>query len=492
MEGTNEKTKYLYGASVQGIQDFIFQTNDLKDIIGASGLVENACKHAFEEFVGKGNWLVKAAGNIKCIYTSGDECKAAVKNFPKKVMEMAPGITISQAVVEYKSDFKTAVEKLEKYLTVQRNMPAHSLTLGLMGIVRSRKTGLPAIKYVEKIPVDEATDKQQSASAKEFVKTLCKKCLGDGIDYPKIAFDIDKMTLKNDWIAIIHADGNGFGKIIQAIGTDCDKLKSFSEILEDVTQQAAQLAFKAIETKFDKNDNIPVRPIILGGDDLTIICRADLAIKYTEKFMQHFESKSEELLKDGLKEAKLKKLTTCAGIAFIKSSYPFYYGYDLAEKLCDEAKKEAKGKPVDGLAPSCLMFHKVKDSFIENYETIVKRELTTRDGVSFQYGPYYLSETMGKEKTITSLMNNTAEIKEKNALKSHFRQWISLLFTNPEMAKQKITRMKEIFNDDVLIDKITALNGKKTPAYDVLSLYSVMHQETKNKNIIKNGEGEND
>ena len=32
-------TKYLYGASVQGIQDFIFKTNRLKDIVGASEIV---------------------------------------------------------------------------------------------------------------------------------------------------------------------------------------------------------------------------------------------------------------------------------------------------------------------------------------------------------------------------------------------------------------------------------------------------------------------
>ena len=32
--------KYLYGAAVQGIQNFIFQTNELKDIAGASELVE--------------------------------------------------------------------------------------------------------------------------------------------------------------------------------------------------------------------------------------------------------------------------------------------------------------------------------------------------------------------------------------------------------------------------------------------------------------------
>ena len=34
-------TKFLYGASVQGFQRFIFQTNELKDIVGASELVES-------------------------------------------------------------------------------------------------------------------------------------------------------------------------------------------------------------------------------------------------------------------------------------------------------------------------------------------------------------------------------------------------------------------------------------------------------------------
>ena len=40
-------SKFLYGASVQGIQHFIFQTNELKDIVGASELVENICTTLF-------------------------------------------------------------------------------------------------------------------------------------------------------------------------------------------------------------------------------------------------------------------------------------------------------------------------------------------------------------------------------------------------------------------------------------------------------------
>ena len=46
-------SKYLYGASVQGIQSFIFQTNKLKEIIGASELVEEICTSMFAEQIYK-------------------------------------------------------------------------------------------------------------------------------------------------------------------------------------------------------------------------------------------------------------------------------------------------------------------------------------------------------------------------------------------------------------------------------------------------------
>ena len=43
-----EKNKYIYGASIQGIQGFIFSTNSLKDIVGGSELVEKICTTLFE------------------------------------------------------------------------------------------------------------------------------------------------------------------------------------------------------------------------------------------------------------------------------------------------------------------------------------------------------------------------------------------------------------------------------------------------------------
>jgi len=40
---------YLYGASVQGIQSFIFETNELKNIVGASEIIEKICTSLFKQ-----------------------------------------------------------------------------------------------------------------------------------------------------------------------------------------------------------------------------------------------------------------------------------------------------------------------------------------------------------------------------------------------------------------------------------------------------------
>ena len=134
-------TKYLYGAAVQGIQDFIFQTNKLREIVGASELVEEICtkkfvevllgkkdistKEAQEILLNDSNAILYAAGNVKYIFTSKKACEDLVRVFPKVVQEFAPGITFSQAVVDMTqpefADYSAAVNELEKLLKVLVN-----------------------------------------------------------------------------------------------------------------------------------------------------------------------------------------------------------------------------------------------------------------------------------------------------------------------------------------------------------------------------------
>ena len=522
--------KYLYGAAVQGIQNFIFQTNELKDIVGASELVENICTVKFEELLRKHfqkdfstleddeNAIINAAGNIKYIFESEEECASVVKEFPKMIIQYAPGVTISQAVVEYEQnqDFSVIVDELEKKLRAQRNKPMQSTTLGLMGVLRSRRTNLPVVE-TERNRDNEIDYLDAATLAKRYhvknghkmerrnVIKLAKEAFGkNNLKLDEVALDIDDMTGSNDWVAVIHADGNGLGQVVQKIGSKKDKYKSFSKKLDQATKAAAVDAFNSLA----KNNNwniIPIRPIILGGDDFTVICRADLALDYVTTFMENFEKYTSFDELEGVFLNNEKKLTACAGIAFIKSSYPFFYGYNLAEALCTRAKADAKKGMIQrngqmSLPASCLMFHKVQDSFVENYGDIVQRELTPKENISFEFGPYYILPeqadkkqkwSVEKLKKHVNLLDGVGLKDEKkgNAVKSNLRNWLSLLHDNPGLADQKRIRLKELLdtnNEDdkklrAFVDEITAptTSGFTTPCYDILSLLTINNQVTK-------------
>lgn len=535
--------QYLYGAAVQGIQSFIFQTNELKDIVGASELVENICTELFAkalyeeknsrdeliEFLDKDdNAVLNAAGNIKYIFNTKEDCEKIVRDFPKRVVEYAPGITISQAVVEIKDpnkDFEKKVNELENLLRIQRNKPMQSTTIGLMGVLRSRKTNLPVVDSEivkgERLYYDAATLAKRydmSGGVKGEKRTaleLAKDAFGkEELQIDDVAIDIEDMVDKNNWIAIIHADGNGLGQVVQKIGKDRNVFRGFSKDLDKATKKSAVEAFEHIEKHYSwKNEKtgkeiIPIRPIVLGGDDFTVVCRADLAIEYVTKFIDRFEKNTEFDELKGVFLDDVHNLSACAGISFIKSSYPFYYGYSLAEALCSRAKKDAKMElrkegDKSELPKSCIMFHKVQDSFVEDFNDIANRELKPQPNITFEFGPYYVDaeEAHGEKRwKVETLLDKVKlldgvglkEAKKGNAVKSHLRNWLSLLHDNPGLAEQKLIRLKELLNtnnaDDIklreFVNKVTATSsdGKlKTPVYDILSVHTIFNQETRRK-----------
>lgn len=491
-------TKYLYGAAVQGIQSYIFRTNKLQDIVVASETVQKICTEAFKEFAHGGESIVRAAGNIKYVFDNKSDCEKAVLRFPKKIMQMAPGITISQAVTELKDeeDFGNAIDRIEKLLKEQRNKLPKSVTAGLMGIKRANNTGLPM----------EVGD---SGSFGADTSKLCTDSFGQGWENDgKKTDEVSKLTGKNDWIAVIHADGNGIGQIVQKVGKDKDLFKEFSQNLDKATKLAANNAYTIVSKEFARKDcYIPMRPVVLSGDDMTIIIRGDLAMLYAKTFIVEFEKSTKrelgKILENGGKPVFADGkdyLTACAGIAFIKSSYPFFYGYELAEDLCTQAKKDTKSKnDQDCLPKSCLMFHKVQDSFISSYSDIEKRELTAVDKLSFKAGPYYTKEDdKGNIELLSRIKGlELEECREMldsengDGIKSGIRNWISLRLTDAAKAKQRLDRMKNVFTDNDAIRTLTSevpvtekdKDGKDKEvkvciAYDALAYHTIMNQET--------------
>ena len=488
--------QYLYGAAVQGIQSFIFQTNKLKEIVGASELVERICTGEFAAQIGKPdfrdlesdpNAVINAAGNIKYIFDDEELLKKTFREFPMRVQRLAPGITISQAVVKMSAgtSLYEAVSELEKKLKTQRNRVARSRTLGLTGVRRSRTTGLPVLKVEKGEYLDDASMGKRDVSISTSGR-LVEKMLGANQKERTVISDISEITAFNDWIAVVHIDGNNLGRIVKEIGKNKEEFHTFSLQLDKATAASAKEAVSAIDCTAGKN-KLPLRPIVLGGDDFTLVIRDDLAIDFTKKFLEAFEKNTKEIYNTVKKGILKDGMTACAGIAFIKSSYPFYYGYSLAETLCDAAKKDTKsGDPSRIAVPSCLMFHKVQDSFIEDYSRIKERELTPNDEVSLDFGPYYLKEKKDYW-TIEKLQENLQKLatEDGNAIKSHLRRWLTVLHQKGgiEKGRQLLERLKTVAGDHTLVKVLIydPVPGKRTkyPVYDLMSLLSVTYHKTK-------------
>lgn len=506
--------KYLYGAAVQGIQSFIFQTNKLQEIVGASELVEEICTDFFRKQVGKKNFkeenlILGAAGNIKYIFESKDECQKFVRKFPKEVMEMAPGITISQAVMQYEQDkLNDVLQDLEYKLREQRNKVSIPFEVGFMGTERARRTG--GVAY-EQSPISKKDELIDEATCKKLEKrknhSLFEKISGlNDFKTEDLLYNLD--NLKGSWMAVVHADGNGLGAILQNLNKSFqdkkskdkdvqDAFKKFSNALEVSTKAAAQIAFReTIQKEKEKEKVYPIRPIVLGGDDLTVVIQADLALEFTQNFLKEFENQTKEkfsFLKNYGANDFSDGLTACAGIAYVKKTYPFHYAVDLAEKLCGDAKNFVKGKTNEykdhhpkmngnDLVPkSALAFFKVQDSFIESSLSAMKQRVANANGYDFNYGPYLIHPENGfanvdellDKLRIVDDYGDKHDKGESNGI-SKLRQWITEVYKDKTTADFFLDRMEMVnseFYEKMEIEK--ERTKRKSIIYDVVLLNSL-------------------
>lgn len=505
-------TKYLYGANVKAVQSFIFQTGRLKEIIGASELVEQICSSLFKKQVGTSynldNCIISAAGIIKYVFDDKTQCQNLVKFFPKVVMEAAPGIVFNQAVVEMAKEQPSHEElkELEQRLKTQRNKAAPPLETGLRVITRSPRTGLPAIIVDVGERLDKSTNLKKTAKY-DGVGSLTNKLIGDPKNF-RFPEDIKEIAGKDNNIAIIHADGNNLGKAIRDLNennTTLDSMDSiernriFSTAINDATLAAAKMAVQQtfkdlIEHSARKSDGkavvLPMRPVLLGGDDFTIICRAEYALKLTTDFLAEFEKESATSFKKH--KLNLPPLTACAGIAYIKTNYPFHYGAKLAEDLCAYSKQEAK-KHSANQVPACLTFHRVQSSFVGDYSDIMEQELfAAATNLSLSGGPYYIS--LSGENQVSDLMKQVDCLKNKNTPASKLREWFSTCHVDGNLAKKDLESIIRILETqhgqeiieglslDKLFEKLSEKIKKspeekiQTTLYDAITIHSLTNK----------------
>lgn len=439
-------TSWLYRYEIKGIQEFVLATGRLKEMAGASALIEQLPER-LENAKGAGEVLMSAAGAATVRFATTDGLRELAEWWPMVVDAALPGTELVQAWIEEEGE--NGLERLAEALRSERNRRFPDLPEAGPPAERSGRTGRPAVSEDAQKGglVDRPTQAKISERAQKRDR-LSEKLLLE--DLRRFVFITNHEDFGDETIAVIHIDGNDMGRRVLGRKWDPESYRRFSQAVTEATLEAARSALrKLVERSLKDNgdharsNTLPARPIVLGGDDFTIITRARDAIPFMKDYLNIFEKETN----DRCEHLGGSGLTACAGAAFIKPSAPFHDGYRLSEELCSEAKARLRGRGSNQTTPSGLMFHRVTSPMIASLREIAGTELAAArpDGTAspwaLSYGPYTLGpvegfapiEKLGQLRAAASRLPRGA-----------LREWLRAAQIDPPRAEMLWKRLAEV------------------------------------------------
>ncbi len=418
----------LLAVDTAGIQKYIFSSNRLRENIGASHLIASVTgRWAFEAIlkatseIGEhhnvldvdgtlsdvmieqpdtaAEVLYSGGGNFVVLFRNGNMQKRFVQTLSRRVLQEAPGLRLMIHSVPFVLGKNVLGEKLKqlfqemkaKRSTEPNAMPAAGLSVTVM----CRSTALPAVNVAPETkddldPRPSSSEVLAKLDAADSANTRLKSTfpLEQGHEYPLDFDDLGRTRGEASLIAVVHADGDDIGKRIEAIGVQykspahlrqhINELRWFSRNLAQAAQNAQkrtvehlwQLASDSVEVaELFERRYVPFRPLVFGGDDITFVSDGRIGLALTVEYLQRFQHETEQLLNE--------RLTACAGIAIVRSHYPFARAYELAEELSKSAKKYRRESAPDHC---CLDWHFTTGGIYGDLTEIRQREYTVKAG----------------------------------------------------------------------------------------------------------------
>lgn len=357
--------------TVRSKQEYIFRSNRMQEIVGASAMISRSFDLLFscaerlgvkterggkafrmEETLRKFREgaldmaeLFIGGGNDTVLFRDRAVCKRVNEAFTFAVLKECPGMLPMYAGVPITPDESGNYNYREDYAALMRTAETEKKRMvpgrGRYAVpfARTDRMNFQPQSIRVNIGGEEAWLSDEAYAKRAFNRREDARFL-DGL-----------VTQRGEesLLAIVHADGNNMGvKIQRKLGdaTDYDAcvtaMRYFTANISNAFTRAGRDAMKqrgaelAAAERDKERPRLPpsafkVRWIVADGDDATFLCNAALAKELTEAYLRGV---SEYRTEDDPGEA----YSSCAGICIFHSHYPFARAYALAEQACDNAK----------------------------------------------------------------------------------------------------------------------------------------------------------
>jgi len=374
--------QYLLAAEADKIQDLLFRSARLREVVGGSQLLTRFCREVPNHLgISPKDIVISDGGSFRILFDTEKDALA----FGDKLAEVyrrATGGTLSVAEpVPVNGDFRTASEQAEEKLRKakrwhegwqeQPHLPymafCASCGIGIAVAHRAYHEGEEA-QYLCESCLNKGLERP-AGKLGEFLKGFFAEVVGeDGLkqaDWPgKIKRrgrdEIDPLEDVADYdprryVAYLLADGNDMGKTFGACQTP-EQMRALSTGLSQVVRKALAEPTKTIRQKNpleDRPNFIPIFPLILGGDDLFALIPAPWALDFARQFCETYEHEMDGLFgKIGLENVSP---TISATVVICKSKHPYRLAHEAGEIRLKEAKRVGKRLVLDENQPGSII-----------------------------------------------------------------------------------------------------------------------------------------
>ena len=465
----------------RSIQKYVFSCNRLKTNIGASFLVDRIFTDLMPQIL---NSLVKdyalklstdwtkndglkiaddksginceiasiGGGNMLILVDKGEQtsevCHKIVNSWSRELLLRAPGLKTGAAIGFLtiggsNDEFKISLDNLFKQLKENQNNILPQVDLPHTGLtLECDYSGkVTSVNAIERQGSEKRFVSQEVAAKMEAFKSAdedYRSILGNEYTFTN---ELDSLGYKEgeSYICIIHIDGNNMGVKFSNARSMAERKElslhvakivkdSFKKLVDSIIAEYATYDAYLDMAKLNKQGSgkkvLPIRPIIIGGDDVTFICPGRVGLIYAKRFIEFVNETrllSDELHKiinEKLKQEALKKgantpiptasdhLSCCGGIAIVPAKYPFFRAYELAEALCSVAKQKSRAHD-----DSLIDFAILHGDMYPNIDQLRANQYVGVEG-KLHYGPYFILKEVPDKTQINDLLTLTEKLRE--------------------------------------------------------------------------------
>lgn len=396
--------------TIRSKQEYIFRSNRIAEIIGASDNITVSWDILFDQakkvlnnkiqqirpqeqfnmpeiekaFKAKQLHMVelfRGGGNETVLYDSFDSYREVNGAFSYYLLCNYPSLIPMAVCCEYTGDYQHDYACLMQEADREKNSMISGQSNFILPFSMMDRNTFQPYSCTEQYENDKVRLTDEARSKREKGRKISKKD-------PEVKI-LDNMITgkgKESLLAVVHADGNNMGaKISTMLNGETDysvcisRMREFTKSTAKVFSEQGLKALEECKSKLKekyKEKKYPetaflFRKIISDGDDMTFICNARFAMEYVQAYLKSVRDYQNEKHPEWM-------YSSCAGICIFHSHYPFSRAYVMAEQACENAKKKVHGQQENIIEECWTDFHYIHNGIGGGLGSVRRHQGTER------------------------------------------------------------------------------------------------------------------